>query len=245
MSKNLTSAHRRQIRKLIREEFKRQQIILEHMSDVHQKACLFESKAHSSGLSQEQINTGIMKIINEETKLLNEFSTGDLGFDMIKRFLAEMVLNYLGLNEDEDKIIFTLLQNVFEAIDYTQLYKFFGDETRCDEMMRVLTEAITETVTEVGGQALIKYLANKALPDAISKPLDGLIDSVLGDVSQEAINQPIVELVQGLLQEPMKEFVCGGKLTDVIKGRFSSGEGFGGLLDSIGGFFSGAGIPSF
>lgn len=245
MKNNVSNSQRRQIRQLVREEFKRKQIIKEHMDGVYQKARLFESRAKRNGLTQEQINIGVMKIINEESKLLNEFSFSEVGFDMIKRSLAGMVLNYLGFDENEDKIIFSLLQNVFEAIDYTQLYKFFGDETRCDEMMRVLTEAITETITEVGGKEILKYVAKKALPDAISKPLDGLMDSVLGDVGQEALNQPIVELVQGVLQEPMRKYVCGGQLVDLIKGQFSGASGTGGFMDSLGGFFSSAGIPTF
>lgn len=249
--KSLSNSQRRLIRQLIREEFNRTKIIKENLNNIHEKACLYESRAIRSGMTQEKVNMGIMKIINEEANSMNEFSLGsfgdisssEVGFDMVKRYLAGMVLGYLGLDEQEDKIIFSLLQNIFEAIDYTQISKFFGDSTRCDEMMRVLTEAITETVTEVGGQEIIKYIAQKALPDAISGTLEGIMDSVLGDVAQESLNQPIVELVQGVLQEPMKKYVCGGQLTDVISNAFNSGGGMGGVFDAIGGIFGSAGIP--
>jgi hypothetical protein len=227
----LSNSQRRQIRQLVREEFRRKQVISEHMSVIHDKALLYESRASASGLTQEQINTGILNIINEESKTLNEFSLGgisgsEVAFDMIKKYLAGMVLNYFGLDEQEDSIIFSLLQNIFEAIDYT----------RCDEMMRVLTEAITETVTELGGEALIKYVAGKALPDSISGIVDGVLDSVLADAAGEGLNQRVVEVVQGVLQEPMREFICNGKLVDILTG--GSG-GSGGIFDAIGGIFSG------
>jgi len=226
MSKNLpvSNLQRRKIRKLIREEFQRQKILTEHINGVQEKMFIYESKSIKSGLSQEMINEGLMDIINE--------GFGDVGFDMIKRYLGTIALSFIGINKTDDPFMFTLLQNVIEAVDYREFTKFFGAETRCDEMMEVLTEAIVETVTEIGGQKVLMAIAGKFLPDGVAGTVESALDSSLAAVSTEATNEVVVGLVKGYLQEPMREYVCGGKLMDAVKGFF----GFGGSSESGGGF---------
>tara|TARA_Y100001937_G_C7116378_1_gene330337 strand:+ start:1053 stop:1811 length:759 start_codon:yes stop_codon:yes gene_type:complete len=222
-TKKITNSHRRAIRKLIREEFKKQQILQEKVNAVETKMLLFENAGKTRGLTQEQINEGLMTIINEDL--------GDVGFDMIKRYLAGKLLNFLGIDQASDPILFTFFQNVLEAINYTQLYKYFGSN-KCEEIMSMVTEATVETVTEMGGEKVISYLAGKFLPSGVAGSVQGALDSSLANVSQEAINEVVVALVRGYLQEPMREYICEGKLMDAVKGLFS-GAGGGSIISDI------------
>ena len=214
MKSIVTNTQRREIRKLIREEFVRKQIINEHVDVVCRKMMIYENKSLSKGLSQESINEGLVSIINE--------GFGDIGFDMIKRYLGGKLLNFLGINQSEDPILFTFFQNILEAIEYTEITKYFGTGS-CMPLMDMLTEAIVETVTEMGGEKVISYLAVKFLPSGIANTVQDALDSSLANVSQEAVNEVVVGLVKGYMQEPLRIYVCEGKLMDAVSGMFGGG----------------------
>ena len=216
----INNVQRRKIRKLIREEFKRQELIREHLSSVKNKMVLFESTARQKGLTQVQINEGLSELLIQEGLM-------DAGFDLVKRYLGSAVLNFIGINENTDPILHKFLQNVLEAIDYKEITKYFG-RNQCDEIMAMLTEAITETVVELGGAKVISYLASKFLDTGNASKVQSALESSLSAVPAEAINEVVVGLVKGYLQEPMREFVCKGKLMDVLKGYFSGSSGGGG-----------------
>ena len=238
-SNGVTNQQRRQIRQLIREEFMRKKVINERVENVCQKMVIYENKALRLGRSQEEINEGLVEIINEGMM-------GDVAFDMVKRFLGGKLLNFLGLNKSEHPVLFTFFQNVLEAINYTEITKYFGAGS-CPNLMEMLTEAITETVTEMGGEKIISFVATKFLPTGTASAITGALDSSLANVSQEAINEVVVGIVKGYLQEPMGEFVCEGKLMDAVSGLFGGGEegGEGGFdfgdmaLGAIGDFAGG------
>ena len=166
----------------------------------------------------------------------------DVGFDMIKKYLGGKLLSFLGLDESKDPVLFTFFQNVLEAINYTEITKYFGTGS-CPALMDMLTEAITETVVEMGGEKIISYLASKFLPSNVSSAVQGALDSSLANVSQESINEVVVGIVKGYLQEPMKEYVCDGKLMDAVTGMFSGGgsKGAGGAGLDFGFDMSGLG----
>ena len=214
MKSIVTNTQRREIRKLIREEFVRKQIINEHVDVVCRKMMIYENKSLSRGLSQASINEGLVSIINE--------GFGDIGFDMIKRYLGGKILNFFGINMAEDKLLFTFFQNILEAIEYTEITKYFGTGS-CEPLMDMLTEAIVETVTELGGEKVISYLAVKFLPSGIANTVQDSLDSALANVSQEAINEVVVGLVKGYLREPLRVYVCEGKLMDAVSGMFGGG----------------------
>ena len=195
-------------------------MLVEHASLVESKMYRFERKCLQRGIGQQQINEGLVEIINE--------GFGDVAFDMIKRYLGGKILNLLGIDKSKDPILFTFFQNVLEAINYSEITKYFGSGS-CPALMDMLTEAITETVTEMGGEKVISYLATKFLPSSASSMVKDALDSSLANVSQESINEVVVGLVKGYLQEPMREYVCEGKLMDAVKGIFSGGDGGSGL----------------
>jgi len=133
----VSERQRRQIRQLIREEFRRQQLLRERVQLVENKMMVFETKARRKGLDQFQINEGLMQILNE----FSLSNLGNVGSDLIKRYIGGMVLNFLGINETKDPMLYKFLQNVLEAIDYTEVGKYFGTN-QCEELMGVVTEAI-------------------------------------------------------------------------------------------------------
>jgi len=210
----ITENQKRVIRKLIREEFRQRRILTEHVQTVTEKMYLYENNCIRQGVNQARINEGLVDIINE--------SFGEVAFDMVKRYLAEKLLGFLGISRSKDPILFTFFQNVLEAINYSEITSYFGSGS-CPALMDMLTEAITETVTEMGGEKVISYLATKFLPSGAAGMVTDALDSSLANVSQEAINEVVVALVKGYLQEPMREYVCEGKLMDAVKGLFGSG----------------------
>lgn len=225
----VSNKQRRQIRKLIREEFKRQQLIQEHLNQVEDKMVLFESRARKKGLTRIQINEGLM------TLMINE-GVMDVGADLVKRYLGSAILNFIGVNESTDPILHKFLQNIIESIDYVEISKYFGTN-QCDEIMSMLTEAITETVVELGGAKVISYLAGKFLDSGNADKVQNAIESSLSAVPVEAMNEVVVGLVKGYLQEPIREYVCKGSLMDAMKGLFSGGGSESGDKESVGGLF--------
>ena len=220
---NINENQRRVIRKLIREEFRQRKILAEHVQTVTEKMYLYENNCVRQGISQVRINEGLVDIINE--------GFGDAAFDMIKRYLADKLLGFLGITKSEDPVLFTFFQNVLEAINYSEITSYFGSGS-CPALMDMLTEAITETVTEMGGEKVVTYLATKFLPSSIADNVKSALDSSLANVSQESINEVVVGLVKGYMQEPMREFICEGKLMDAVKGLFGSdGESAEGSFD--------------
>ena len=137
---------------------------------------------------------------------------------------------------------------MLEAVNYSEITKYFGSGS-CPALMDMLTEAITETVTEMGGEKVISYLATKFLPTGAANMVGDALDSSLANVSQEAINEVVVGLVKGYLQEPMREYVCEGKLMDAVRGMFSGGEGGSGFdfdfSKMLGSAFGGDGLGIF
>lgn len=223
---SVSNAQRREIRKLIREEFTRRQLISEHANYVHEKMLIYESKSLQRGLNQESINAGLVKIINEDINF------GDVGFDMIKRYLAGLVLNFLGIDQSKDPMLFTFLQNVIEAIDFSELSKYFGTG-KCEAITNLVTEAATEAVLEIGGEKIIAYVAAKALPENIASAITDSLDSAIVDAGQEAVNEVVVAIVKGYIVPVVQKYVCEGSLTDLIGSFSSSGGSGGGILDSI------------
>jgi len=228
LKSNITGSQRREIRRVIREQIQQRKMLIERADLVESKMNLYEARCLKKGIHQETINEGLIKIINE--------GFGDVAFDMIKRYLGGKLLEFLGISKSEDPILFTFFQNVLEAINYSEITKYFGSGS-CPALMEMLTEAITETVTEMGGEKVVSYLATKFLPSSAAGMVKDALDSSLANVSQEAINEVVVALVKGYLQEPMREYVCEGKLVDAVKGMFSGGgkgEDSGFDLSSLG-----------
>jgi len=169
--------------------------------------------------NQSKINEDIAGIAN---KLIGS----DLVADIVKKFLIEKTLTSLGVDENSNRVMFTIVSNIFEAVDYKEITKYFGEDS-CDDMMEVVTEAIIETVTELGSHVILSYVAANFMgensfisPEAIAKGLH--------DISSESLNKVVVGLVQGILQEPLEKIVCQIDMSDVVSK--STGFDVGGLL---------------
>jgi len=173
----------------------------------------------SKRFNQSKINEDIAGIAN---KLIGS----DLVADIVKKFLIEKTLTSLGVDENSNRVMFTIVSNIFEAVDYKEITKYFGEDS-CDDMMAVVTEAIIETVTELGSHVILSYVAANFMgensfisPEAVAKGLH--------DISSESLNKVVVGLVQGILQEPLEKIVCQIDMSDVVSK--STGFDVGGLL---------------
>jgi uncharacterized membrane protein YheB (UPF0754 family) len=227
----MSSKVRRQVRHLIKEELKEIKIISEHAKRLNNRIKLYESRAISMNTSRRRINEGIFDMASEA------FGS-DAVIDTIKKYLTEMILDFLGFDRN-NKVMYTLIQNVLEAIDYTEFMKYFGDN-KCGELMDVATEAITETVVELGADKILSYLAGSLISDDAESIVDNIARG-LTTVSKEALNEIVVEIVKGYLQEPLEEFVCKGSISDILEKASGSLGGLANLGD-LKGLMSGGGM---
>lgn len=223
---------RKQINKLIKEHVKDIKRTSNKLNSVLRTAKHYEKRLVEGGASQAVINEGVMDIIGGAFK-------GDAIIDTVKKYIIEGVLNFLGIDGSSHQILFTLFENILEAIDYTEFMKYFGDN-QCEEMMEVVTEASIETVMEVGASEILSALLGE-MGDGQSGGMVQAMKNALGTVAQESLNEVVVSIIQGYLQEPLKELICDTSLTDVISNIGKSVPG----LSSLTGGDSGGGIGDF
>jgi len=185
---------------------------------------LYESTCMEKGYPQELINEGVMDFAKN--------IIGNSAFvDSIKRSVIENIMESLGLDVGSDQVMNALFSNIFEAIDFEDIIKMFGSG-KCDALMEIVTEGIIETVTELGSSKILGYLSGMIFSDMSNEFINPIIDS-LDKVAQESINEVVVGLIQGILQEPLKKIICDAKLTDAIS------SATGGLGDVAGALFGG------
>ncbi len=220
----MNNIDRKKLRSLIRESIQSRSI-----DNKFEIIKLYESNCIEQGIPVEQINEGIMDFAKE---MLDKPAF----IDSIKKSIIEGVMSELGLDVQNDQVMNLLLANIFEAVDFDDLIKLFGSG-KCDALMEVVTEGIIETVTELGSSKILGYLSGMIFSDMSQKFVGPIINS-LDAVAQESVNEVVVSLVQGMLQEPLKEIICNAKLTDAIS---SAGGGLGKI---VGGFFGDDGVKS-
>lgn len=223
MQKKISTSDRKLIRSVIREEIKRRKVVKEHTSNLRRKMIICETNGNIKGVNREEVNKRLVHIINEDLGLLDNlggFNFSDTGifssaFDVIKRYLIESIVGYLGFSTSPDDIPYKLVENVFEKIDYTELTKYFGTGS-CPEVMELLTVAATETVTEIGGRKIILFFATNYLPVGVAALIERNIDSALGRLAQEEINKVTVAIVLGLLEGPIQEYICETDMSEIL-----------------------------
>ena len=182
---------------------------------------LYEARCMQKGYPQELINEGIMDYAKS--------IVGNTAFvDSIKRSVIESVMEKLGLDVSNDQVMNVLFSNIFEALDFEDVVKMFGSG-KCDALMKIVTEGIIETVTELGSSKILGYLSGMIFSDMSNEFIGPIIDS-LDKVAQESINEVVVGLIQGILQEPLKKVICDGNLTDFMS---SAGGGLGDIASTL------------
>ena len=230
----MSSKIRKEVRYLIKEELRAYKVVAKKASRLNRKISLYESRSVAMNVSRRRINEGIFDMASKAFG-------ADAVIDTIKKYLTEMILDFLGFDRN-NKVMYTLIQNVLEAIDYTEIMKYFGDN-KCSELMDVTTEAITETVVELGADKILSYLAGSLIGDDAESIVDNIARG-LTTVSKEALNEVVVEIVKGYLQEPLEELICKGDISDILEKASGSLDGLSSLGNLKGMMPSGLGMIS-
>jgi len=231
-TKNKNDIRRKQIKNLIKEHVKEIKVTSRKFNSALRTAKHYEARLIEGGAPQAIINEGVMDIIG------GAFNS-DAVIDTVKKYIIEGVLNFLGIDGSEHEVLYVLFENILEAIDYTEFMKYFGDN-QCEEMMKVVTEASIETVTELGADKILSSLLGN-MGGGESGRIVSAISDALGTVAQESLNEVVVSIIQGYLQEPLRELICDTSLTDVLSNigksvpGLSSLTGDGGVGDFLGG----------
>ena len=222
----MTRSDRMKIRRLV--ERKTIQEIAEAKRRIETTAYqmrIAEARMIKRGVPRSRINEGLMDIASN---LLNV----DAIADVVKKYIINSIMNMLGFSGGPGDPIYSFFQNLFEAVDYSELTKYFGEDN-CGAVMDLLTEAITETVTEYGSAKLLSYfVTSQGLTGFAGSVADTVLNS-LGGIGQETLNEVVVEVVKGLLEEPVREYICGKSLSDII-GIDGLDQGLSGLLGLAG-----------
>ena len=178
------------------------------------KMKIAENRMKKRGDSKKMINEGLMDIASS-------FLNTDVLFDIAKKYLFDAFIDMI------------------PGIDPANP---FGAES-CEEVVSMLTETITEVVLEFGAAEILGYFVEKG-----AAPSSGVIgflkDKVvkgLKAVGQESLNEVVVNIVKGIIEEPAQKYICDVNFTDII-GNFigsdsSSAENILNMVDDGGDFF--------
>ena len=201
------------------------------------KMKIAENRMKKRGDSKKMINEGLMDIASS-------FLNTDVLFDIAKKYLFDAFIDMIpGIDPgNPDDLMYSFFPNLFESIKFTEIEKLFGAES-CEEVVSMLTETITEVVLEFGAAEILGYFVEKG-----AAPSSGVIgflkDKVvkgLKAVGQESLNEVVVNIVKGIIEEPAQKYICDVNFTDII-GNFigsdsSSAENILNMVDDGGDFF--------
>ena len=215
MSHVLTS---RELRQIIKEE----KILIESYGTV-EKVLIAEARMMElDGYSVQEINEGILSsLIGGVGSLLGGLPSGVV--DVLKNKVAMWILTKLGL--DEKGLIAKALANVIEAIDVTELSKYFSDEG-CEEFGEEVVHAIAETMAEEGLDRLAGVLG---IADTSSVIYQTFRESLTNNLLESELGQSIKSTVAG--------FVCNLNISDAL-------SGIKGIPSKLAGMFGGGDSPA-
>ena len=215
MSHVLTS---RELRQIIKEE----KILIESYGTV-EKVLIAEARMMElDGYSIQEINEGILSsLIGGVGSLLGGLPSGVV--DVLKNKVAMWILTKLGL--DEKGLIAKALANVIEAIDVTELSKYFSDEG-CEEFGEEVVHAIAETMAEEGLDRLAGVLG---IADTSSVIYQTFRESLTNNLLESELGQSIKSTVAG--------FVCNLNISDAL-------SGIKGIPSKLAGMFGGGDSPA-
>ena len=217
----MTISDRMRVRRLVEQKMINEIMIANRKLEATvNRMRIAENRMIRQGVPREIINEDLMDIAGN---LLNI----DAVADVVKKYIIEGIMSMLGFSGGPENPIYSFFQNLFEAVDYSEMTKYFGSNN-CPAIMELLTEAITETVTEFGAAKILGYfITSQGMTGFAAGIADKVINS-LGGVGQEALNEVVVEVVKGLIEGPVEEYICGKSLTDIVS-SVTGGEVSGGL----------------
>jgi len=201
------------VKQLIAEE---KQILLEHQR--YKEMIITEAyRMKADGLSQEQINEGLMDIIKS------------LGGGFIETFKYDLTLALLGkLGLSKEGFLARAIANVVENADIMEFKKYFSPGG-CTE----LTELIMKSLAETGMEPIV---------DGFMKGLGIDPSGRIYATMRETLAKQLLdgELAQWI-EDGISDWICGidvSAIVDVFKGGLGSAQGgAGGLMDKVKGMF--------
>jgi hypothetical protein len=201
------------VKQLIAEE---KQVLLEHQR--YKSMIITEAyRMKADGLSQEQINEGLMDIIKS------------LGGGFIETFKYDLTLALLGkLGLSKEGFLARAIANVVENADIMEFKKYFSPGG-CTE----LTDLIMDSLAETGVEPLV---------DGFMKGLGIDPGGRIYATMREALAKQLLdgELAQWI-EDAISNWICGidvSAIVDVFKGGLDAASSAGGgLMDKVKGMF--------
>jgi len=201
------------VKQLIAEE---KQVLLEHQR--YKSMIITEAyRMKADGLSQEQINEGLMDIIKS------------LGGGCIETFKYDLTLALLGkLGLSKEGFLARAIANVVENADIMEFKKYFSPGG-CTE----LTDLIMDSLAETGVEPLV---------DGFMKGLGIDPGGRIYATMREALAKQLLdgELAQWI-EDAISNWICGidvSAIVDVFKGGLDAASSAGGgLMDKVKGMF--------
>jgi len=201
------------VKQLIAEE---KQVLLEHQR--YKSMIITEAyRMKADGLSQEQINEGLMDIIKS------------LGGGFIETFKYDLTLALLGkLGLSKEGFLALAIANVVENADIMEFKKYFSPGG-CTE----LTDLIMDSLAETGVEPLV---------DGFMKGLGIDPGGRIYATMREALAKQLLdgELAQWI-EDAISNWICGidvSAIVDVFKGGLDAASSAGGgLMDKVKGMF--------
>ena len=138
----------------------------------------------------------------------------------IKQYLIELLfrrLEGMGFPISDESIVGRALVNTIQKLEWTNLSKYFTDESACGEIADVLIGGVQEGLQEKGIDTIVATMFG--VP---GRRLTGPIGSPI----RELINIKINEMTEGM-RNPIKDFLCDHRDINKLVAGFKSGLGAG------------------
>ncbi len=220
----VTQAHRRQIRRLIRESIRERQLLFEQRSLIVEDICRYNNEKDQLGYTPKMIEEGIADL----------FGAGITSG--IKQNIIEYLLSAMNFNKDSVPGRFVI--NLLENFNILGMNKYFGKE-KCGSVAELVAKASVETITELGAKRVIGLIYHQFSGKDIEETEFGAnIEKGMGKLvnaaGREMVNEVIYDFIGPTIEEPIVAIFCNyDSLTDFFKRGVMQGE-LKGQLSNLG-----------
>ena len=221
----MTKLNRKIIRKMILQEvimIKKEHVLAENNLKIARFCAIKERKMLAEGYSRMEVNEGIFgDILGGALGLAKDSALGAPGgfMDTIEQMLIEKILEKLFGSYDPDSFLGSVISNVIENIDITEIGKYFG-EGACEPIVETLYKGITEAILQQGFSKLF----------GSERSDSSFIGSVVEESFINAINS--VEFQQNM-KTGLKDVICNQNFAGIfdtlsqgMDGIFSKGKDY-------------------
>ena len=239
--KFVSATQRRQIRRMIRENFREKRLLEEK-----RELALQEFKIAHERKLQETGNIGEANLLLLEVDIMSALGFGSISG--LKQQFVTSVMKDMGMSTDT--LAGKFMVNMIENIGMKQLFALIGSGDSCDAVVELLSKAAMETITEYGAAKLIAYVFEKTAgktSTVASAEIADAMNTFVAAIGIEVANDLIYQYFKVAMLDDLSDKICQGGIMGILgnaKNMISGGgDAESEMLDSLtGGSKEGGGV---